>query len=144
CKQEEGQSVSSYVLNMKSYIDNLEHLGQPGKIVNELHAMLKLHEQMLPKKDVAPALHAIRARRVQKMKRRNRTRLLRGIKGKGKPRWDMHLCRRHLMLLNSRILHHPKRRILRRTRSATNTVKWYNTPIFETTQRSTYGCYFIA
>nr|GEV15316.1 zinc finger, CCHC-type [Tanacetum cinerariifolium] len=29
CKQEEGQSVSSYVLNMKSYIDNLEHLGQP-------------------------------------------------------------------------------------------------------------------
>ncbi|GJX37304.1 hypothetical protein Tco_0250607 [Tanacetum coccineum] len=26
-KQEEGQSVSSYVLKMKSYIDNLEHLG---------------------------------------------------------------------------------------------------------------------
>nr|GEW03455.1 hypothetical protein [Tanacetum cinerariifolium] len=29
CKQEEGQSVSSYVLKMKSYIDDLEHLGQP-------------------------------------------------------------------------------------------------------------------
>nr|GEW88617.1 hypothetical protein [Tanacetum cinerariifolium] len=29
CKQEEGQSVSSYVLKMKSYIDNLERLGQP-------------------------------------------------------------------------------------------------------------------
>ncbi|GKD84493.1 zinc finger, CCHC-type containing protein [Tanacetum coccineum] len=27
CKQEEGQSVSSYVLKMKSYIDNLERLG---------------------------------------------------------------------------------------------------------------------
>nr|GEY60309.1 hypothetical protein [Tanacetum cinerariifolium] len=28
CKHEEGQSVSSYVLKMKSYIDNLERLGQ--------------------------------------------------------------------------------------------------------------------
>ncbi|GJU46964.1 hypothetical protein Tco_1204230 [Tanacetum coccineum] len=88
CKQEEGQSVSSYVLKIKSYIDNLERLGHPvtlglamslifigpckefdgfvqnynmhslGKIVNELHAMLKLHEQTLPKNN-APALHAI-------------------------------------------------------------------------------------
>nr|GEU76812.1 hypothetical protein [Tanacetum cinerariifolium] len=31
-----------------------------GKIINELHAMLKLHEQTLPKNN-APALHAIRA-----------------------------------------------------------------------------------
>ncbi|GKF00151.1 hypothetical protein Tco_0023501, partial [Tanacetum coccineum] len=68
CKQEEGQSVSSYVLKMKSYIDNLERLCHPvslnlgvslilisvckefdsfvqnynmhgiGKTVNELHA----------------------------------------------------------------------------------------------------------
>ncbi|GKE22986.1 hypothetical protein Tco_1434498, partial [Tanacetum coccineum] len=90
CKQEEGQSVSSYVLKMKGYIDNLEHLGHPvslnlgvslilisprkefdnfvqnynmhnmGKTINELHAMLKLHEQTLPKNN-APALHAIRA-----------------------------------------------------------------------------------
>ncbi|GKE77448.1 hypothetical protein Tco_1543568 [Tanacetum coccineum] len=74
---------------MKSYIDNLERLGHPvslnlgvsltlislrkefdnfvqnynmhcmGKMVNELHAMLKLHEQTLTKKD--HALHAIRA-----------------------------------------------------------------------------------
>nr|GEZ19610.1 hypothetical protein [Tanacetum cinerariifolium] len=29
CKQEEGQSVSSYVLKMKGYIDNLELLGDP-------------------------------------------------------------------------------------------------------------------
>ncbi|GKA23358.1 hypothetical protein Tco_0709320 [Tanacetum coccineum] len=27
CKQEEGQSISSYVLKMKSYINNLERLG---------------------------------------------------------------------------------------------------------------------
>ncbi|GJY21911.1 zinc finger, CCHC-type containing protein [Tanacetum coccineum] len=90
CKQEEGQFVSSYVLKMKSYIDNLERLGHPvslnlavslilvslrkeydcfvqnynmhsmEKTVNELHAMLKLHDQTLPKRD-APALHEIRA-----------------------------------------------------------------------------------
>nr|GEW66348.1 hypothetical protein [Tanacetum cinerariifolium] len=36
-----------------------------GKTVNELHAMLKLHEQTLPKSN-APALHAIRADKVQK------------------------------------------------------------------------------
>ncbi|GJV47570.1 retrotransposon protein, putative, ty1-copia subclass [Tanacetum coccineum] len=95
CKHEEGQSVSSYVLKMKGYIDNLERLGHPvslglavsliliglrkefdgfvqnynmhslGKTVNELHAMLKLHEQTLPKNN-APALHAIRAGKVQK------------------------------------------------------------------------------
>nr|GFA10599.1 retrotransposon protein, putative, Ty1-copia subclass [Tanacetum cinerariifolium] len=29
CKQEEGQSVSSYVLKIKGYTDNLEHLGHP-------------------------------------------------------------------------------------------------------------------
>ncbi|GKE17477.1 zinc finger, CCHC-type containing protein, partial [Tanacetum coccineum] len=94
CKQEEGQSVSSYVLKMKSYIDNLERLGHPvslnlrvslilislrkefdsfvqnynmhnmGNTVNELHAMLKLHEQTLTKKDLG--LHAIRAGKVKK------------------------------------------------------------------------------
>nr|GEZ29814.1 hypothetical protein [Tanacetum cinerariifolium] len=91
CKQEEGQSVSSYILKMKSFIDNLEHLGQTvsqnleaslilvslskdydsfvqnynmhgmGKTVNELHAMLKLYEDTLPKKDANLALHAMRA-----------------------------------------------------------------------------------
>nr|GEY45708.1 zinc finger, CCHC-type [Tanacetum cinerariifolium] len=94
CRQEEWQSVSSYVQKMKGYIDNLEHLGHPvtlglgvsliligvrqeydGFVQNynmhimrktvELHAMLKLHEQTLPKNN-APALHAIRAGKVQK------------------------------------------------------------------------------
>nr|GEY16596.1 zinc finger, CCHC-type [Tanacetum cinerariifolium] len=90
CKKEEGKPVSSYVLKMKGYIDNLERLGHPmtlglgvsliliglrkeydgfvqnynmhsmGKTVNELHVMQKLHEQTLPKNN-APALHAIRA-----------------------------------------------------------------------------------
>nr|GEV04770.1 zinc finger, CCHC-type [Tanacetum cinerariifolium] len=72
CRQEESQSVSSYVLKMKGYIDNLERLGHPNynmhsmwKTVNESHAMLKLHEQTLPKNN-APALHAIRVVKVQK------------------------------------------------------------------------------
>ncbi|GJT65841.1 hypothetical protein Tco_1017321 [Tanacetum coccineum] len=70
CNQEEGQSVNSYVLKMKSYIDNLERLGNYnmhglGKTVNELHAMLKLHEQTLPKNN-APALQAIRVGKVHK------------------------------------------------------------------------------
>ncbi|GKF71174.1 hypothetical protein Tco_0207288, partial [Tanacetum coccineum] len=38
-----------------------------GKTVNELHAMLKLHEQTQPKQ-TAPALHVIRAGKVQKKK----------------------------------------------------------------------------
>ncbi|GJZ77743.1 zinc finger, CCHC-type containing protein [Tanacetum coccineum] len=89
-KQEEGQPVSSYVLKMKGYIDNLERLGYPvtlnlgvslifislrkefnsfvqnynmqsmGKTINELHAMLKLHEQTLPKNN-APTLYEIKA-----------------------------------------------------------------------------------
>ncbi|GKE95639.1 zinc finger, CCHC-type containing protein, partial [Tanacetum coccineum] len=38
-----------------------------GKTVNELHAMLKLHEETLPKKDANPALHAIRSGKKGKM-----------------------------------------------------------------------------
>ncbi|GJW28542.1 DNA helicase [Tanacetum coccineum] len=37
-----------------------------GKTINEFHDMLKLHEQTLPKNN-APALHAIRAGKVQKV-----------------------------------------------------------------------------
>ncbi|GKC35052.1 hypothetical protein Tco_1047436 [Tanacetum coccineum] len=42
-----------------------------GKTVNELHAMLKLHEKTLPKKD-APTLHAIRVVKVQKKNNKNK------------------------------------------------------------------------
>nr|GFB39131.1 hypothetical protein [Tanacetum cinerariifolium] len=81
---EEGQSVSSYVLKMKGYIDNLEHLGHPVTlglgIVNELHAMLKLHEQTLPKSN-APALNAIRAGKVQKSNKHKKSYSQKGAKG---------------------------------------------------------------
>ncbi|GKF61873.1 hypothetical protein Tco_0181927, partial [Tanacetum coccineum] len=91
-KQEEWQSLISYVLKMKSYINNLKRLGHSvalnlgvslilislrkkfdnfvqnynmhstRKTVNKLHAMLKLHDQTLTKKDLA--LHVIRAGKV--------------------------------------------------------------------------------
>ncbi|GJV47884.1 zinc finger, CCHC-type containing protein [Tanacetum coccineum] len=113
-KQEEGQSVSSYVLKMKSYIDNLERLGHAmtqnlsvnlilvslrkeydgfvqnynkhsmGKTVDELHAMLKLHEQTLPPKEVAPALHVIRVGRIQKNQKKKSHKAAKGNQGKGK------------------------------------------------------------
>nr|GEX24373.1 hypothetical protein [Tanacetum cinerariifolium] len=109
-RQEEGQSVSSYVLKMKGYIDNLERLGYPvtlglgvslilinlrkeydgfvqnynmhrmGKTVNELHAMLKLYEQTLPKSNT-PALNAIRAGKVQKGNKHKKSHSQKGAKG---------------------------------------------------------------
>ncbi|GKA95516.1 retrotransposon protein, putative, ty1-copia subclass [Tanacetum coccineum] len=74
CKQEEGQSVSSYVLKMKGYIDNLERLGHPVTLGlatdNVLHAMLMLHEQTLNSAQKLRSLStfAIRAGKVQKPK----------------------------------------------------------------------------
>ncbi|GJW16717.1 zinc finger, CCHC-type containing protein [Tanacetum coccineum] len=114
CKQVKGQFVSSYILKIKSYIDNLERLGHAmtqnlsvslilvslrkeydgfvqnynmhsmGKTVTELHAMLKLHEQTLPPKEVAPALHAIRAGRIQKNQKKKSHKAAKGNQGKGK------------------------------------------------------------
>nr|GEU63939.1 putative S-locus glycoprotein domain-containing protein [Tanacetum cinerariifolium] len=63
-EQEEGQSVSSYVLKMKGYIDNLERLGHPVTLG------LGLHEQTLPKSN-ARAHNTIRAGKVQKVSRNN-------------------------------------------------------------------------
>ncbi|GJS26606.1 hypothetical protein Tco_0487226, partial [Tanacetum coccineum] len=89
-KQEDGQSVSFYLLKMKGYLDTLECLGYPmpqelgvslilnslskdyeqfvqnynmhsmGKTIAELHAMLKLTEKGLPKKAATPVVLAIR------------------------------------------------------------------------------------
>ncbi|GJY94815.1 probable protein phosphatase 2C 60 [Tanacetum coccineum] len=106
CKQEEGQSVSTYMLKMKAYLDQMEHLGYPiplvlgvnmiltslskdydqfvqnynmhgmGKTIPEQHAMLKLVEKGIPKK--TPAVLAIRKGQIQKPKSQAR--------GKGKQR----------------------------------------------------------
>ncbi|PWA68908.1 zinc finger, CCHC-type [Artemisia annua] len=74
CKQEEGQSVSSYVLKMKSYIDNLERLGHP----------VTLNLGTLPKKDVAPALHAIRTGKFQKNQGKKPFKAVKGNQGNEK------------------------------------------------------------
>ncbi|PWA69010.1 zinc finger, CCHC-type [Artemisia annua] len=93
CKQEEGQSVSSYVMKMKGYLDQMDRLGYPmplilgvsliltslskdydqfvqnynmhsmGKTIAELHNMLKLAEKGMPKK--APLVLAINQGRIQ-------------------------------------------------------------------------------
>ncbi|PWA43669.1 zinc finger, CCHC-type [Artemisia annua] len=111
CKEEEGQSVSSYVMKMKSYLDQMERLGYPmpqilgvsmilsslskdydqfvqnynihnmGKTIAELHNMLKLAEKGMPKK--APLILAINQGRIQKRTRENRWHLARD---KGKAR----------------------------------------------------------
>ncbi|GJU92053.1 zinc finger, CCHC-type containing protein [Tanacetum coccineum] len=100
CNQEEGQSVSSYLLKMNSYLDTMERLGcampnelgvslilnflnkdydlfvqnynmhNMGKMIVELHAMLKLHEKGILKKAETPAMLAICEGKIQKDKRK--------------------------------------------------------------------------
>ena len=103
CKMEEGQSVSSYVLKMKSYMDQLQRLDSPirqdlgvnlilnsltkaydhfvmnynmqgwNKTISELHQMLKTAEDGMPIK--APAVLYVKSGGVKKQRFR---------KGKGK------------------------------------------------------------
>nr|GEY01389.1 zinc finger, CCHC-type [Tanacetum cinerariifolium] len=80
CRQEEGQSVSSYVLKMKGYIDNLERLGHPVTLG------LGLHEQTLSKSN-APALNAIRAGKVQKGNKHKKSHSQKGAKGQNQGKW---------------------------------------------------------
>ncbi|GJV06433.1 hypothetical protein Tco_1344089 [Tanacetum coccineum] len=64
CKQEEGYLILiSLRKEFDSFVQNYNMHGM-GKTVNDLQAMLKLHEQTLTKKD--PALHAIWAGKVRK------------------------------------------------------------------------------
>ncbi|GJU79549.1 hypothetical protein Tco_1281914 [Tanacetum coccineum] len=72
CKQEEAVKLACILIliglrkEFDGFVQNY-NMHSLGKTVNELHAMLKLHEQTLnlPKNN-APALHAIRAGKVQK------------------------------------------------------------------------------
>nr|GEZ00316.1 zinc finger, CCHC-type [Tanacetum cinerariifolium] len=142
CRQEEGQSVSSYVLKMKGYIENLEHLEHPvtlvlgvsriliglhkeydgfvqnynihsmGKTVNELHAMLKLHEQTLPKNN-APALNAIQVGKVQKGNKHKKSQSQMAAKGQNGGNGKIS----KLKLSSPRFLLHLKGKIPQRTQS---------------------------
>ncbi|GKA77323.1 hypothetical protein Tco_0783784 [Tanacetum coccineum] len=62
-------SVSLILVSLRkeydSFVQNY-NMHSMGKTVTDLHAMMKLHEQTLPTKEVAPALHAIRAGRIYK------------------------------------------------------------------------------
>ncbi|GJX28174.1 retrotransposon protein, putative, ty1-copia subclass [Tanacetum coccineum] len=101
CKQEEGKRVTAYVIQMKGYVDQLEHLGymlpqvlivglilngltkdfsgfvrnynmhNMGKTIDELHAMLIEYE--------TPQVMMIKGGKIQKAKKK-----LLKVKGKGK------------------------------------------------------------
>nr|GEX05754.1 retrotransposon protein, putative, Ty1-copia subclass [Tanacetum cinerariifolium] len=101
CKQEDGKSVSQYVLKMKGYVDKLERLGyvlpqdlsvglilngftsdfaefvrnhnmhNMGKTIGELHAMLIEYEKGLPKKAVTPQVMEIHGGRIQKANKKS-------------------------------------------------------------------------
>ncbi|GKB37205.1 hypothetical protein Tco_0882147 [Tanacetum coccineum] len=66
-----------------SFVQNY-NMHSMGKTMTELHAMLKLHEQTLPPKDVIRALHAIRAGRIQKNQKKKPHKDAKGNKGKCK------------------------------------------------------------
>ncbi|GJW24423.1 retrotransposon protein, putative, ty1-copia subclass [Tanacetum coccineum] len=101
CIQEEGKSVSSYVLKMKGYVEQLERLGYVlpqdlsvglimngltsdfarfvrnynmhniGKTIGELHALLIEYEKGLPKKAATPQVMAIQGSRIQKANKKS-------------------------------------------------------------------------
>ncbi|GKF95827.1 hypothetical protein Tco_0288562 [Tanacetum coccineum] len=103
--KKEGQSVSSYVLKMKGYLDQLERLKNlmplelrvsliltsmskeyngfvqnnnmhsTRKTVAELHAMLKLHEKRFPKKNTASSL-VVMAINAERSRKRTKTCML--------------------------------------------------------------------
>ncbi|GKA58929.1 zinc finger, CCHC-type containing protein, partial [Tanacetum coccineum] len=63
CKQEEGQSVSTCVLKMKAYLDQMERLGYPMPLVLGVNLILTSLSKTMTKKSIpkkAPAVLAIR------------------------------------------------------------------------------------
>ncbi|GKC30399.1 hypothetical protein Tco_1037693 [Tanacetum coccineum] len=95
-KQEEGQFVSSYILKMKSYIDNLDRLG---------HAMTQ---------NLSVSLILVSLRREYNSFVQNYN-----MHSMGKKFNELHAMS-HLLLPNLAVLQHPKRTIQQRTRYATN------------------------
>nr|GEV21198.1 hypothetical protein [Tanacetum cinerariifolium] len=77
CKQDDGQSVSSYLLKMKAYLDTLECLGY--LMPQELGTIAMLHAIRGGKKASTPSILAIKGGKIQKDKNK-----LRGAKGSGK------------------------------------------------------------
>ncbi|GKD75844.1 retrotransposon protein, putative, ty1-copia subclass, partial [Tanacetum coccineum] len=78
-----AQQEEHELLQTDSFVQNY-NMHSMGKSVTELHVMLKLHEQTLPPKDFAPALHTIRAGRVQKTQKKKSHKAAKGNQRKGK------------------------------------------------------------
>nr|GEX39897.1 zinc finger, CCHC-type [Tanacetum cinerariifolium] len=99
CKQEEGKSVSSYVLKMKGYVEQLERLGyvlpnynmhNMEKTTCELHALLIECEKGLTKKTTTPQVMATQGGKIQKANKKSLNAKGKG-KGKGKGK-DKPVC----------------------------------------------------
>ncbi|GJX16927.1 hypothetical protein Tco_0217759 [Tanacetum coccineum] len=142
CKQEDGKSVSPYLLKMKGYLDTFECLGYPmpkelgvslilnslnkdydefvqnynmhnmGKKIVELHTMLNLHKKGIPKKAETPTVLTIRDGMIQKNKKKPQGRRVRT-----KERISL------FMLSSPRSYHRLREIIWQRTQSATTAVK---------------------
>ncbi|GJU11712.1 zinc finger, CCHC-type containing protein [Tanacetum coccineum] len=85
-------AVSLILVSLRKEYDSFMqnyNMHNMGKTVNELHAMLKLHEQTLPKRD-APDLHAIRAGKVQKKNKNKKPQL--AARGNNKGKWKSKLA----------------------------------------------------
>ncbi|GJU83975.1 retrotransposon protein, putative, ty1-copia subclass [Tanacetum coccineum] len=83
CKQDEGKSVSSYVLKMKGYVEQLKHLGYVLlNTIYELHALLIEYKKRLPKKAGTPQVLAIQGSRIQSSNKKSQNAKKKG-KGKG-------------------------------------------------------------
>ncbi|GJU85517.1 retrotransposon protein, putative, ty1-copia subclass [Tanacetum coccineum] len=88
CKQEEGKSISSYVLKMKGYVEQLERLGNYNmhimrRTTGKLHALVIEYEKGLPKEAATPQVLAIQGGRIQKLNKKPQAAKGKG-KGKGK------------------------------------------------------------
>nr|GEY27091.1 hypothetical protein [Tanacetum cinerariifolium] len=113
-KQDDGQSVSSYLLKMNIYLDTLERirflmLNEFGTIA-ELHAKLKIHKKGIPKKDTTLDVLAIRGGKIHKDKKK-----LQGEKGKDNRKTKLAFDPK------AKISPPPKRDNRQKTRSATTT-----------------------
>ncbi|GKE62673.1 hypothetical protein Tco_1513040 [Tanacetum coccineum] len=111
CRQEEGSSYYD------GFVQNY-NMHDMGKTVNELRAMLKLHEHSLPKKDATPAVMAIKAGRIQKKNKNKKPQ--NAAKGKNQGNGKSKLA----YVPKPKIPLHQRKITLQRTRSATNVVRW--------------------
>nr|GEY17664.1 hypothetical protein [Tanacetum cinerariifolium] len=77
-------------LEFNGFMENYNRQNM-GKTINELHAMLKLHKQTLPKNN-APALYAIRVGKVQKVNKYKKPQPQMAVRGQNQGKWKNKLA----------------------------------------------------